>query len=586
VAVAQIIRRKGAVQFRVGFGEDSRRLDPIDDVADDLLGAFVEIEEDADATRARIRTNDGAPVILAGADTALAALYLLAVRNGLRVDFPAPVWQEADAWIASPGIDDDALVDLTKLPFITIDYERSFDLDQAMYIEVVSGGHCLYYALADAAYYVRPGSALFDEAVHRASSYYLPGLTVPMLPSCLSEGIVSLNEGVDRRALVLRIVVDTAGAATSTELIRARVRSRAKLTYDGVQAFIDDPAASELAGKDYTETLQLLRTIGEVRIARAEERDVVKFDRVAAGLRLAGDDASELSISAEARNDVQLWNEQVSLLCNIEGARFLRERVDATTGFAGVFRVHPPPTAEEMDRLCGAIERLVNTLELDESWLWRRPESLADYVARLPTDGEGARLSQALQRQAMLINVPSYFATEPAPGHYGIGAAAYSRFSSPMREMVGVVTSHMAFHQLASTPISDSGLDRDHVEKIVNGGNHAKKLQKRITRHANKLALDHLFARDVAADAKERPVRVGTVMGVSASKLYVQLDDPPVEVKLYTADLTVSLGGKLDIPSRFELIAADGRCIRVGDALNVSVDRYDEDRQRWILSPV
>jgi len=517
---------------------------------------------------------------------ALDSVRRIAARNGLRLEFADDVLAEARAWVDAPGIDDAALRDLTALPFITIDYERSNDLDQALYIERVGDGHRVYYALADASYYVRPGSALFDEAVRRAASYYLPGFTVPMLPDSLSEGIISLNPEVDRRALVVATTVDADGAASDTELFRARIHSRQKLTYNGVQAYIDDPTSSPLAGHDFCEALELLRVVGQRRIIRADEHDVVKFDRVSARLHLPSPDATELQIIAERRNGVQLWNEQISLLCNIEGARFLREHVDPTTGFSGVFRVHPPPRPEAMQHLRESICRLVDTLELDDFWRWPKDESLADYVDRLPDEGEQHRLARALQRQAMLINLPSYFATEPAPGHYGIGAAAYSRFSSPMREMVGVVTASMAFHQLAGRPMSDSGLDAERIETIVAGGNRAKTVQKKITRDANKLALDQLFRRDTKTALADRPVRIGTVMGLSATKLYVQLDDPPVEVKLYTEELRALWRGKTKAPNGFELFGPNDRCIRVGDPLRVRVARHDDKRQRWVLDPV
>ena len=134
--------------------------------------------------------------------------------------------------------------------------------------------------LADAAHYVRPQSALFAEAMARGASFYLPGYNVPMLPRELSEGIVSLNPGVDRRALVFRIQLAGNGEVEDTELIRGRIHSRAKLTYDGVQAFVDRPGASPIAGQAYADSLELLGAVGELRIARAEDRDVVRYDRV------------------------------------------------------------------------------------------------------------------------------------------------------------------------------------------------------------------------------------------------------------------------------------------------------------------
>jgi len=489
--------------------------------------------------------------------SALARVREIAERHGLRVDYPRAVHDEVAALAAAPGIADPTLADLTELPFITIDYEHSRDLDQAMFIRrrtgAAGGGHELFYALADAAHFVALDSALFEEALARGASYYLPGLTLPMLPAALSEDLVSLNEGVERRASVFRIVLDDDGVVIDTGVVRARIRSLRKLTYSGVQRHHDD---GWLAGHDFTETLDLLAEVGGRRIQRARERDVVRYDRVAIDLGVSKD-GEVITIAGEPRSDVQRWNEQVSLVCNIQGARLLAGR--------GIFRVHPAPEPAKLDDLGESIDELVVALELDpELWRWHRDrdESLADYIDRLP-DG---RLSRALQRQAMLINETSTFEVEPGP-HYGVGAPAYARFSSPMREIVGVVTTHMAF---GAEP------DPELLARVVAAGNTSKALQKRVTKAANAVSIDQLFSRDLELAEDRRPARTGTIMGVSATRVYVQLDDPPIEVKLY---------GDYELVNRF--IALRGsRQLRVGAPVDVVARAYDDKRRRWLLSPV
>ena len=101
--------------------------------------------------------------------------------------------EETNYWLKHDGLDDPQLLDLTHLPFVTIDNENSRDLDQAVHIDRTDQGYRVMYALADAAYYISPGSALFDEALKRGTSYYTPLLSAAMLPPPLSEGLISLN---------------------------------------------------------------------------------------------------------------------------------------------------------------------------------------------------------------------------------------------------------------------------------------------------------------------------------------------------------------------------------------------------------
>jgi ribonuclease R len=183
-------------------------------------GDYVLAETDSRGTWVRER--------LATSGSALAAVYALAVRHGLNPVFPPRVMADADALRARPGIDDPLLADLTGLPFCTIDGPATRDLDQALHVEALVTGFRLHYALADASWFAPLGSALFAEALRRASSFYLPGLTIPMLPRVLSEDIVSLLPQVPRRALVMTLELDADGEVMRRDWVRARVRSRAK----------------------------------------------------------------------------------------------------------------------------------------------------------------------------------------------------------------------------------------------------------------------------------------------------------------------------------------------------------------------
>src|SRR5690349_21087678 len=114
---------------------------------------------------------------------------LRSLLDGEHLDpgFAPEVEAEAAALVASPGLDDPALTDLEAVPFVTVDGPGTRDLDQALYLERDGDGYLVRYAIADAAYFVKPGSRLFAEALRRGTSYYLPGLSVPMLPRSLSE---------------------------------------------------------------------------------------------------------------------------------------------------------------------------------------------------------------------------------------------------------------------------------------------------------------------------------------------------------------------------------------------------------------
>ncbi|MDH3715961.1 MAG: ribonuclease catalytic domain-containing protein [Gammaproteobacteria bacterium] len=529
-------------------------------------------------------------------------LKTLLQRYDIATAFPAEVEAEVRRLIDAPGMDTPELVDRTGLPFVTIDNPGSRDLDQALFIEGLAAengsgaGYVVYYALADGSFYAPPGSALFEEALRRGVTQYFPGFSAPMLPPELSEGLVSLNEDCIRRALLFRISLDEQGECVESTFERARIRSRAKLSYPQVQDYLDahDPSAHPLAAQLYSSSLQLLKRVGGLRIADALQRDVVRYDRQEVEVEPATDDPQYFRVVARRRCAVEEWNAQISLLCNIEGARFLAQRRDPRLDIEGIFRVHPPPGPEAIREFASWVERFVDSLDLDpDVWHWRRwqpyQESLADYIERLPDDGDAGRISMAIQRQAMLLNRRAQYSVTRGR-HHAIGTPHYSRFSSPMREVIGILTHHLAICQQQQHPVN---LDRELVDRVVESGNRMSALQKQINRDTVKLAMDDLLNTDlrILRDGGTAPVRIGTLMGATTGKLHVRLDSPPVDVKLYVPAIReyggVSLSVDEDETRVFE--ANDGGQLRLvahlGGRIAVRAMGYDDKKERWILGP-
>ena len=528
--------------------------------------------------------------VLARPESALAEIYALVAQRGLCPLHPPAVMAQTRDLVEQPGIDDPSLDDLTHLPFLTIDEEHSKDLDQALCIQPLGAdrpGFKVWYAIADAAWFVRPGSALFDEAMRRGATYYLPGLVVPMLPKALSEDIVSLNPRVDRRALVFEVDLDDGGRVQRTRLRRGRVRSRVKTSYDAVQAYFDGTGPLPDEAAEIAETLELLQQVGQSRMELAESRDVISIRRTEIALSLEGRQGLRFVAMADPRNDVERYNEQISLLCNIEGARFLADGDTEEDDVQAIFRVHDPPTRERLDRFEREVRSLVRLHDLDaDVWRWRRRQSLAAYLKSLPLGSPHDRVARAIHRQAMLTGGRSLYDT--APGfHFGVGADAYARFTAPMREMVGVFSHKEAWEKLGlETPRprhEDEALRRD----ILQLANAARQNQRELDRETNRRVLDQLFEDDLRQErGGNRRIRRGVIMGVSRSKVHVGLDDPPIDVKVYMHDLRRQHGTRV-VQGRDGMTVRrshDGRRLfTVGQEVSLRVRHRDRKRDRWVL---
>jgi ribonuclease R len=522
--------------------------------------------------------------LLAGPETALSKIYGILEKQKINPLFTRECHRETEKILESPGIDDPELADFTDLPFVTIDNEGSLDLDQALYLTEERGGYRIYYALADASYYIKPGMALFDEALKRGASYYLPGISVPMLPRELSEGVISLNPEVERRAVVFIMDLDENGEVVSTKVKRGRIRSRAKLTYSGVQEYYDRGEGSTLHNREFTGSLDFLKKTGSLLMKRAVERDVVRYNRFDENIGFS-DDRRGFTIKHESRNDCSRYNEQMSLLCNIEGAKL----ISGDPGVQSIYRVHDAPAEEGLLRLKKVIEEIVDAHGLErETWLWKKGrESLADYLERIFTEGTQRNVCSAIERQILISNERSFY-DENESGHYALGVELYSRFSSPMREIIGIFT-HKELMEKFDLLEEEFTHEEDRLlrESIIESGNRSKDVQKNLDRSVRKLIVDQVFSGEINRSPAARRVYTGTILGIKSSRLYVRFHDLPVEVKVYVEELERHYSMKFHYVKDSVYLESDDRKIRftIGAVITLKVHSYNE-REKWILLPV
>src|SRR5271169_6073639 len=177
------------------------------------------------------------------------AISLLAIASfDIPTDFPAAAIAEAEAALPVSPVE---RTDLRDLPLITIDGNDARDFDDAVWAEpdadpANSGGWHLVVAIADVAWYVRPGSALDREAERRGNSVYFPDRVVPMLPEALSNELCSLKPGVDRTCLAVQLWIDAAGRKRGHRFERGMMRSATRLTYEEIQAAHEAQSARAL----------------------------------------------------------------------------------------------------------------------------------------------------------------------------------------------------------------------------------------------------------------------------------------------------------------------------------------------------
>ena len=135
-------------------------------------------------------------------------------------------------------------MDLRAIPIFTIDSAETKDIDDAISLQKLeNGGYELGVHIADVSHYVRPGSALDNEAYERATSIYYADKVIPMLPTQLSNGICSLNPQEDRFAFSCLMRLDEQGNILGYNFVKSVIRSRVKGVYKEINALLESMAA-------------------------------------------------------------------------------------------------------------------------------------------------------------------------------------------------------------------------------------------------------------------------------------------------------------------------------------------------------
>lgn len=321
--------------------------------------------------------------------------------------------------------------DLRDLPFVTIDGEYTHDFDDAVYAKATATGMDVMVAIADVSHYVKPGSALDRDARARATSVYLPGKTVPMLPEALSNGLCSLNPGADRLAVVVRIDLASDGSVRSFELFRAVIQSKARLTYRQVTEVLEQggPLAASAA---VANNLQSLHQVYKVLDVLRKARGVIEFDEAEPKLVIRED--GEFALAWEHRTMSHKLVEELMLLAN----RCVAQQLFKLYG-AGLFRHQPLPTAEDWAELqeWGAARNLAVPVEPSLN-------AMGSLVGQA-TDAEQASIIEMRARQVMQ---QALYDTQ-AMSHFSLAFDSYTHFTSPIRRYADLLVHRLVLGQLS-----------------------------------------------------------------------------------------------------------------------------------------
>lgn len=355
-------------------------------------------------------------------DPAVEALTIIR-KYDLPDRFPANV---AVAAAATPRlVSDEELkgrVDLRHELTVTIDGETARDFDDAVSVRQEDGEMIrLRVSIADVSHYVRPGSLLDIEAYQRGTSVYFPDRCIPMLPEELSNEICSLNPDVDRLTITAEMLIDKAGGVIEAQFYPSVIHSSARLTYTSVKKLlVDNDPGLTVTYAALAADLRLMEKLALRLMEKRKKRGSIDFDLPEPEIVLDLQGGTLAIVRAE-RNLAHHIIEEFMLAANEAVASFVEKR-----DMPSIYRIHEPPDPVKLNDFREFIYNFGYEFRMMDD---RVPPG---EFQRLLEQAEGKPEERMVNEVLLRCMKQARYAAENL-GHFGLAAACYTHFTSPIR---------------------------------------------------------------------------------------------------------------------------------------------------------
>jgi ribonuclease R len=494
---------------------------------------------------------EGEIIEVLGASSAPGVDMLSIIRKyHLPTEFPKPVIEETERIPEIVGEEMfEGREDLRNKFIVTVDPDDARDFDDAIDVErVPGGGWKLGVHIADVAAYVTPGSALDREARKRGNSVYLPDRVIPMLPERLSNGVCSLNPGVNRLTHSVFLEFSRDGRTKQARFARTVIRSARRLTYREAYAILKAQPNDQLGERLHVawELASVLRKnrfrdgsldldFPEVKVRLDKEGKPIQLERI------ENDESHQLI-------------EEFMLAANEAVARELKNRLIPT-----VYRVHENP---EPQRLAEYREQILS-YGYKVGDLSKRTE-----LQRLLASLAGKPEEQALKIGLLKSLKRARYAPQPL-GHYGLAKNNYTHFTSPIRRYADLIVHRgLAERDQPRRPRSDMGSIAGIAEHI----SETERIAAEAEMDGVKMKKLEFFQRQL--EARDPQVFRATVLEVKNFGLLVELPDVLLTGLVHVSSLTDDFYA-FDAAQRRLIGRQSRRRFSVGDQLRVYVARVD-----------
>jgi ribonuclease R len=370
----------------------------------------------------------------------------IAYRHGINPDFGPDVEEELKDIPSEVSLDElKGRTDLTNKMIFTIDGDDTKDIDDAISLEEKNGNYLLGVHIADVSHYVRPGTALYDQAYKRGTSSYLADTVIPMLPHQLSNGICSLNPNEIRLTESCVMEINNQGKVVNYDIFPSYIKSNKQMTYKNVNKVITDGVVPD-GYEPFKETLIKMNELAKILRKEKISRGYINFDLDEAKV-VQNEQGVAIDIIRRERGEGENLIEDFMIAANETIAHHIYNM-----DIPFIYRIHDVPNPEKIDDFKNLLKVMGYTLKTNTNNL--TPITMQNILEELRDKKEYEILSDVLLRsmKKAIYSVNNI-------GHFGLGSKAYTHFTSPIRRFPDLTVHRLLRTYLFENDLSSSTID-------------------------------------------------------------------------------------------------------------------------------
>ena len=476
----------------------------------------------------------------------------------LPVEYPEKVMNQAER-IPDEILKADCVgrSDYRDVVMVTIDGEDAKDLDDAVSLTVKDGLYYLGVHIADVSNYVQERSALDREALNRGTSVYLVDRVIPMLPHKLSNGICSLNAGVDRLALSCLMTINEKGEVIDHSIEETVINVNERMTYTSVKKILEEKDEEERERyKDLVPMFEQMEELAAILRKKRKKRGSIDFDFPETKI-LLDKEGHPIEIKPYDRNVATKIIEDFMLIANETVAQHFY-----WLEMPFVYRTHDVPDPEKIQKLASFIYNFGYSIKVNKEEV--HPKEIQKLLGKVEGSAEEALISRLALRS---MKQAKY--TVDCTGHFGLACDYYCHFTSPIRRYPD-----LQIHRIIKDWIRGRMKSKkiEHYEEILQQvASQSSRLERRAEeaeRETNKLKKVEYMERHIGE------VFEGVVSGVTQWGIYVELPNT-VEGMVHVSKLPGDYF--LYDEQAYEMVGRDtGIKYKLGQTVKVSVESCDK----------